>query len=158
MRISRQSFVYRVSYGWSKNPPNQIGLCDLFWRFLFSLPLLTALYSIGFLFARKPRAKKESELLVPYKKWPQIGGCRILPIFVIMFIPYVYKLAIMPRQTIIVSIFVFSCAAASIGLVWLLGSIFELFQNSSISRLSKEFFKSKSEKICPVVEFVDTPN
>lgn len=110
MEIKRNSWMYKVAYGFEAKKPKRTNLCSFFWKFVLMLlggwPL--ALIAMGVFFALgvvvvfitfisgffagffvgyRPsiyEGESRKKFWIPYKKWPKIKGYRILPIYFVL--------------------------------------------------------------------------
>ena len=175
IKIKKDSFLYEVAYGLFTHPPQYTNICRFcfrfVWMFLINWPiviifvsiLFAVLFTIGFPFASRPgigRGEINTDYF-PYKKWPEIKGHRIFPIyFLLLFALYYFRSAFSGPWELLVGFFTLmitniglSSIGTSLGIVLLIYG-FKLLSRTEAYQLTQDYLKAKKQGICPMVKFV----
>jgi hypothetical protein len=176
VQISKDSFVYKVAYGYEKeyNRPASGSLCSLLGHFFLSLLILTpsnfllnlALGVVfgffgllsGYRLALKDDGPK-NDIFVKIEKWPTIQGHRALPIVIIPALGFVTGLTwllILVRSDLLALLmnpFFWFATSAVITLTLLTWGIRSFLRSESYS-IFRAYLKAKKDKVCPLVTFV----
>jgi len=94
MKLHRSSFVYKIAYwrGSNLKEGQKVGVCVLFWTFVWQLLRIGTQFFFGFFIAQRPAVFRvdtpyefrDKISLVKYKQWLRIGRFRIMPVAVIL--------------------------------------------------------------------------
>ncbi|MCH7758965.1 hypothetical protein IID20_01250 [Patescibacteria group bacterium] len=178
MEIRKDSFVWKVAYGVAGLPPRNPNLCRFFWRFVWmffiGIPVtyflgglvMGLMFLISLPFAARPGifSGDIGNSFVSYRKWPEIKGYRIRPIyFLLPFVLYYFRSVFFWLAD--VAVFIFSLMVTNIGLsiigacvvAFLLFYSFKLLRKTEAYQLTKSYLGAKKQGICPLITFIDIP-
>ncbi len=175
VKIRRGSFITQVAYLWvaDNQIPHTTSLCVLFWRFwfgvvtgfvvsVFFICALAILFFLGFFMGQRPAIPKgdsqnarNDDLFRPYSRWPKFRGHRVWPVVPLVTV-FLIWIIVPSLSWMLVLRFLFDLVVVvtAIALV-----IFVVIGANKVRRtetwsLTKEWFKAKKQKVCPLVEIV----
>ena len=164
MEIRRSGLLYKVAYGYRKQPCST-NVCRLFWSVLGGMlvwPVLMCMvailyfvsYFIGFLGGCCPDFGSDTRVWRRYRWLPSIAGFFIRPIYIIVLgillfgviaePEFLYLLGALAGAMFVFMVVLRFCGYAS-----------RMFKKNEFLALVREYIRARREKICLTVDVVD---